>query len=82
MTLNVWSGMPDPGSKAEKTAQPPVKATESQLAFEAFVSSEMGDVAVREGDRYISPKIQNFWKVWQGATAKATPQRGGHSQPW
>lgn len=40
-------------------------------AFEAFVSSELGDVAVADEGRYISPKIQNYWLAWQAATARA-----------
>jgi hypothetical protein len=35
--------------------------------FEAFVRSELGDVAVADRGRYISPKIQNYWRTWQAA---------------
>ena len=40
-------------------------------AFEDFISSELGDVAVVDEGRYISPKIQNYWLTWQAATARA-----------
>ena len=39
--------------------------------FEAFVNAELGDVAVTDQGRYISPKIQNYWRVWQAAIQKA-----------
>ena len=40
-------------------------------AFEDFISSEQGDVAVVDEGRYISPKIQNYWLTWQAPTARA-----------
>jgi hypothetical protein len=32
--------------------------------FEAYVKVELGDVAVVSEGRFISPKIQNYFKVW------------------
>ena len=45
--------------------------SKAREAFEAFVSSELGDVAVADEGRYISPKIQNYWLTWQAATDRA-----------
>ena len=36
----------------------------SDEAFEAFVKSELGDIAVKDNGRYISPKICNYKRVW------------------
>jgi hypothetical protein len=33
--------------------------------FEEFVKAELGDIAVSDNGRYISPKIQNYWKIWE-----------------
>lgn len=38
--------------------------------FEAYVKSELGDIAVVSEGRYISPKIQNYYKVWQHLQAQ------------
>lgn len=38
-------------------------------AFEKFVDSELGDVAVSDNGKYISPKIQKYWLTWQAATS-------------
>ncbi len=38
-----------------------------QDAFEKFVDRELGDVAVKDNGRYISQKITNYWRTWQGA---------------
>jgi hypothetical protein len=53
-------------------AQTPERLTETQnrKAFEEFVKSEMGDIAVMDAGRYISPKIQNYWRVWEAASSK------------
>jgi hypothetical protein len=40
---------------------------DSRAAFETHVLKELGDVAVRDADRYISPKIQNYWLTWQAS---------------
>lgn len=32
--------------------------------FELFVLNELGDVAVVSNGKYVSPKIQNYYKVW------------------
>jgi hypothetical protein len=32
--------------------------------FEAYVKAELGDIAVVSEGRFISPKIQNYFKVW------------------
>lgn len=39
----------------------------SRREFEEHVKNEMGDIAVFEGGRYISPKIHSYWLVWQAA---------------
>jgi hypothetical protein len=39
----------------------------SNADFEAFVKRELGDVAVMDEGRYISPKIQKYWLTWQAA---------------
>jgi hypothetical protein len=41
----------------------------SDANFEAFVKRELGDVAVMDEGRYISPKIQKYWLTWQAARA-------------
>jgi hypothetical protein len=33
--------------------------------FEAYVSAELGDVAVSDGGKYINPKVQIYYKIWQ-----------------
>jgi hypothetical protein len=37
-----------------------------QEKFEKFVSEELGDIAVKDNGRYISPKIQTYWRIWEG----------------
>ncbi len=34
-------------------------------AFETYVKTEMGDIAIFDEGKYISPKIQNYWKIWK-----------------
>jgi hypothetical protein len=41
----------------------------SQAEFEAFVKHDLGDIAVMDEGRYISPKIQKYWLTWQAARA-------------
>ena len=36
-------------------------------AFEAYVKSEIGDIAVMDAGQHISPKINNYWLVWQAS---------------
>lgn len=38
--------------------------------FEAYVNAELGDIAVVSEGRFISPKIQNYYKVWQHREAQ------------
>ena len=38
--------------------------------FEDYVAKELGDIAVVSEGRYISPKIQNYYKVWQHQEAR------------
>lgn len=45
------------------------KSSQRCQEFEEFVSQELGDVAVWDNGRYISPKIQNYKKVWDAAIA-------------
>lgn len=46
-----------------------VELTDEQqhAQFQAFVKAELGDIAVMDQGRYISPKIQNYWKIWIAA---------------
>lgn len=43
----------------------------SSADFEAFVRRELGDIAVMDDGRYISPKIQKYWLTWCAATERA-----------
>jgi len=45
----------------------PAMSTEQQNreAFAAFVKKNLGDVAVMDNGRYISPKINNYWIIWE-----------------
>jgi len=38
--------------------------------FEAYVKAELGDIAVVSEGRFINPKIQNYFKIWQHQAAK------------
>lgn len=40
--------------------------------FEAYVKAELGDIAVVSDGRYISPKIQNYYKVWNHQQTRIT----------
>ena len=42
-------------------------AGQGRERFEAFVKKNLGDIAVMDGGRYISPKINKYWLVWQEA---------------
>lgn len=55
----------------EPPAEVPLTDDQYRPEFEAFVNAELGDVAVTDQERYISPKIQNYWRVWQAAIQKA-----------
>jgi hypothetical protein len=55
-----WHGKMD-GASAQRDH------LDDRAAFEAFVKSEMGDIAVMDAGRYISPKIQKYWRVWEAA---------------
>lgn len=39
----------------------------NRAAFEAFVRRELGDVPVTDNGRYISMKINNYWRTWNEA---------------
>jgi hypothetical protein len=54
------------GLSGDLQAQP-----DERQRFETFVRQEMGDVAVMDRDRYISPKIQKYWLTWQAAIGGA-----------
>ena len=43
---------------------------DSREAFDEFVRRELGDVPVMDMGRYISPKINNYWRTWQAATGR------------
>lgn len=49
----------------EVQEHPQQRTEQNQADFEMFVKNELGDIAVKDAGRYISPKIQNCWKVWQ-----------------
>lgn len=38
--------------------------------FESYVKTELGDIAVVNEGKFISPKIQNYYKVWQHQAAR------------
>lgn len=51
--------------------------------FEAYVKTELGDIAVVSEGRYISPKIQNYFKVWQHKEAQlAAVKPKGEPAAW
>lgn len=54
------------GLSYEQPAQPLTDEQNREL-FAAFVKKNLGDIAVMDGGRYISPKINNYWLVWQEA---------------
>jgi hypothetical protein len=43
-------------------------------AFAAFVKKNLGDVAVMDNGRYISPKINNYWLLWEESREQAIKQ--------
>lgn len=47
--------------------------------FEAYVKAELGDIAVVSEGRYISPKIQNYYKVWQHREAQLADWKALHA---
>jgi hypothetical protein len=59
------------------SAQPAVQPTPKD--FEEFVKAELGDIAVSDNGRYISPKIQNYWKIWEHC--KTTPPPAPVQEP-
>jgi hypothetical protein len=57
-------------------AQPAQRKPLISKDFEEFVKAELGDTAVSDNGRYISPKIQNYWKIWEHCnTAPPAAQR-------
>jgi hypothetical protein len=42
-----------------------MKGTQNRHDFEAFVYQNLGDVAVMDNGRYISSKINNYWRLWE-----------------
>jgi hypothetical protein len=57
-------------------AQPAQRKPLTSKDFEEFVKAELGDTAVSDNGRYISPKIQNYWKIWEHCnTAPPAAQR-------
>lgn len=46
------------------------QADSENAKFEAFVKAELGDIAVMDNGRYVSPKINNYRKVWDAARAQ------------
>ena len=49
------------------TPAQPLTDEQNRELFAAFVKKNLGDIAVMDGGRYISPKINNYWLVWQEA---------------
>ena len=50
-----------------------LKPDQMREEFEKFVREELGDIAVRDDGRYISPKINNYWRTWQAAWNRRQP---------
>jgi hypothetical protein len=61
----------DEQQKAPEATVTPPEALQGSPEFEAFVRQNLGDIAVYDGNRYISPKIHNYWRTWQAATDRA-----------
>ena len=38
---------------------------QNREAFADFVKTNLGDIAVMDNGRYISPKINNYWHIWE-----------------
>jgi hypothetical protein len=59
--------------RLKAATNPPAQPAQplTQQDFEGFVKDELGDVAVKNDGRYISPKIQNYWKIWQHSNLPA-----------
>ena len=71
---SVYFGVTKRAVYTSPPARKPLTDDQYQSAFESFVKSELGDVAVKDQGRYISPKIQNYWLTWQAAHGiKDTP---------
>ena len=63
---------------APETPLEPPPVPRGPAEFELFVRQELGDVAVYDGCRYISPKIHNYYKTWNAAretVATGAPQK-------
>ena len=50
--------------------------------FEAFVRDELGDIPVMENGRYISMKINNYWRTWQAAMSSKEADSKASSEPF
>jgi hypothetical protein len=47
---------------------------QNREAFAAFVKKNLGDVAVMDNGRYISPKINNYWILWEESRQRHSAQ--------
>jgi hypothetical protein len=47
---------------------------QNREAFAAFVKNNLGDVAVMDNGRYISPKINNYWLLWEESRQRHSAQ--------
>lgn len=47
----------------------------SDKVFEDFVKAELGDAAVKDSGRYISPKISNYKRVWDHCKSLVSNKR-------
>ena len=45
-------------------------------AFEQFVRDELGDVPVMDNGKYISQKINNYWRAWRAGRENAALAAG------
>lgn len=52
----------------------PNQTDPNRVAFEEFVRNELGDVPVADNGRYISMKINNYWRTWQEAQQQSVPR--------
>ena len=47
---------------------------QNRETFAAFVKKNLGDVAVMDNGRYISPKINNYWLLWEESRQRHSAQ--------
>ena len=50
--------------------------------FASFVKQELGDIAVMDDGKYISPKIQKYWLTWQFSRQEETERCAQIADQW